>query len=203
MQFSDFLLTLDAVLCCLVFLSWVSYSSFQTGWLSDSGLWQPADCRGQVGKGPGRQELVLPIICSLCKFALPSIQQQALSFAQPAVFIMAHAGDWPAALADVCFLLRIWKLRGKALPPAAISIVIEALRPPELLLQLCSGVLVVSAETGRALKFLDTSRFGNGHAIADPASIHDFSLRGEVHSQRNKAGFELWVGSNQMPGYAG
>ena len=105
-----------------------------------------------------------------------------------------HMEEQAPSLLETCVLLRLWRPGGRGLPPAVPPAVLEYLRPSELLLQLGRGVLVVSLETGRALRFFDASKFGNADAILDPAAIYDFTLHGEVQAHQTTSGFELWVG---------
>ncbi|CAE7723766.1 unnamed protein product [Symbiodinium sp. CCMP2592] len=106
----------------------------------------------------------------------------------------------PATLSEICVLLRLWRpgAGATALPKEALSSVNEYLRPPELLLQLANGIVAVSLETGQALRFFDTSKFGNADCILGPAAIYDFALCGEVQSHPTASGFELRVQSNQI-----
>ena len=104
----------------------------------------------------------------------------------------------PASFSEICVLLRLWRQGARALPKEALSSVNEYLRPPELLLQLTNGIVAVSLETGQALRFFDTSKFGNADCILGPAAIYDFALCGEVQSHPTASGFELRVQSNQI-----
>ncbi|CAE7450129.1 unnamed protein product [Symbiodinium sp. CCMP2456] len=111
---------------------------------------------------------------------------------------MSYMGAEPASLSEICVLLRLWRPGARALPKEALSSVSEYLRPPELLLQLANGIIAVSLETGQALRFFDTSKFGNAACILGPTAIYDFALCGEVQSHPTASGFELRVESSQI-----